>query len=296
VEVVSGFYYPVGREVHQIHGQVILPPGYRLYRLLPRVKVKLTRGISNPKWSSSLDLSSSRNIAKLLIGIIQLLFACATLYRSRGSQLEKYGYAAFGLTVIPYAAMTLVNFLAGFVTPEFTHLFVVRSKYLEEAKGKGGFFDGTFGELDEDQEEYQTQIDETSHVHSLSVSAIGRFKYRKSTRVEYLCHRLASGLVVAAFVVPYLITLGLTEFKPQESTLAQRAWTMSWLVADQFTGVTWAISVRIVAIFYTRGHDAIPRIVYTVVCAVFCGSIAAAIGGYVTIAKMMQEFGNCMNI
>jgi len=296
VEVVSSFYYPVAREVDQIHGQVILPPGYRLYKLLPGVKVKLTRGISNPKWSSSLDLSSSRNIAKLLIGIIQLLFACATLYRSRGSQLEKYGYAAFGLTVIPYAAMTLVNFLAGFVTPEFTHLFVVRSKYLEEAKGKGGFFDGTFGEPDEDQEEYQTRIDETSHVHSLSVSAIGRFKYRRLTRVEYLCQCLASGLVVVAFVVPYLITLGLTEFKPQESTLAQRAWTMSWLVADQFTGVTWAISVRIVAIFYTRGHDAIPRIVYTVVCAVFCGSIAAAIGGYVTIAKMMQEFGNCMNI
>lgn len=52
---------------------------------------------------STVALSCSYNLVRVLASIIQLVFAVSTLYRTRGDQIERYGYAAFGLTVMPYA-------------------------------------------------------------------------------------------------------------------------------------------------------------------------------------------------
>lgn len=48
------------------------------------------------------SLSSSYSFVKGTIAIIQVLYASATVYKAtRGPQIDQYGFAAFGLTVIP---------------------------------------------------------------------------------------------------------------------------------------------------------------------------------------------------
>jgi hypothetical protein len=48
------------------------------------------------------SLSSSYSIVKATIAIVQVLYASATVYKAtQGPEIDQYGYAAFGLTVIP---------------------------------------------------------------------------------------------------------------------------------------------------------------------------------------------------
>jgi len=79
-------------------------------------------------------LSNTYSIPQIVVAIIQVTAGSITLYRSRGYQLERYGYAAFGLTVVPYVIMSLVNLLGNLVTPDYPKLYMVRSRELEEAE------------------------------------------------------------------------------------------------------------------------------------------------------------------
>jgi hypothetical protein len=93
------------------------------------------------------DICNSYNGIKGLASLIQLGYAIVTLYRSRGDQIEQYGYAAFGLTVVQYAVVSVVNLLANILTPDYPALYMVRSEVMKEAEGRGGKFDGTIGEI-----------------------------------------------------------------------------------------------------------------------------------------------------
>jgi len=70
------------------------------------------------------------------------------LHRIRGDQIAKYGYASFGLTVIPYAIMSFINLLANVLTPDYSSYCLVRSEVLKEAKRRGKF-NGIVGGLEE---------------------------------------------------------------------------------------------------------------------------------------------------
>ncbi|KAI8247765.1 hypothetical protein K4K53_001448 [Colletotrichum sp. SAR 10_77] len=61
-----------------------------------------------------------------------LIFAISTLYRTRGDQIERYGYAAFGLTVIPYAWMSLINLVGNAICPQYDKIYVVSSRALRD--------------------------------------------------------------------------------------------------------------------------------------------------------------------
>lgn len=57
-------------------------------------------------------LSSSYSVVKTVIAIIQILYATFTLYKAiKGPQIKEYGYAAFGLTVVPYVPSSHLNFV-----------------------------------------------------------------------------------------------------------------------------------------------------------------------------------------
>lgn len=47
----------------------------------------------------------------------QALYAIFTLFNSHGNQIDRYGEATFGLTVVPYVVMSLLNLFANLVTP-----------------------------------------------------------------------------------------------------------------------------------------------------------------------------------
>ena len=115
----------------RIHGQCSLPQGYCLVRLPADVSVS-TEG------HEPVDVASSQATAKVILSLTQLGFACATLYRARGSQLQQYGYAAFSLTVMPYAIMSFINLTGNLVMPNYPAIYMVRSEVMEEAKTRGG--------------------------------------------------------------------------------------------------------------------------------------------------------------
>ncbi|KAK3393985.1 hypothetical protein B0H63DRAFT_505775 [Podospora didyma] len=73
-------------------------------------------------------LASSYNVPKLLI--------------------DTYGYAAFGLTVAPYAFMSVVNIFADLFMPEYPALFIVHTPDLDKAIEKGAVVDGVVAEVD----------------------------------------------------------------------------------------------------------------------------------------------------
>ena len=84
-------------------------------------------------------LSSSFNLVKGMVALLQLLYTSFTLYHANGGQVYQYGFAAPGLTVLPYAVMSALNFVASLVAPHYPTLYLVRSKVMEEAERRTGF-------------------------------------------------------------------------------------------------------------------------------------------------------------
>ena len=102
---------------------------------------------------SSPVIGASYSIPKAVIAIAQLIYAVVTLYQSCGNQIDTFGYSAFGLTVIPYALMSLVNLIGNLVTPEYHALHLVASDVMYEAIRRGACFDGVVGRLVPDTED-----------------------------------------------------------------------------------------------------------------------------------------------
>ena len=111
----------------------------------------------------------------MVTSIVQLVLSSVTIYRSRGSQLDQYGYAAFGLTVIPYTFMSLVNFIYVGVVGEYAALTILRTPTMEEANDRlGGQICGEVGILAptnishpgrEDSEKGATDVDEIEELN-----------------------------------------------------------------------------------------------------------------------------------
>jgi hypothetical protein len=126
-----------------IHGVASLPPGYELAilpdntRIIPDAEAK----------AQKVHISSSYNLAQVIVALVQLISSSITLYRTRGDQISQYGYAAFGFTVLPYIIMSIINFVGNMVTPNYESLYLVKSAELEEAEARGGAFDGTLGKI-----------------------------------------------------------------------------------------------------------------------------------------------------
>ena len=74
-------------------------------------------------------MGRSKSIVKGFGSVAQLVFSSITLYRAR----DRYGYAAFGLSVFPYALISFVNLVVIIVGEYSTH-FVLRMAISNEAK------------------------------------------------------------------------------------------------------------------------------------------------------------------
>jgi hypothetical protein len=95
------------------------------------------------------SMPSSYNRTSTVIAIGQILYAAGTIYQTRGDQLSRYGYVAFGLTVTPYIVMSVVNLLGNLLNPEYPESYLVESQIMDEARRRGGKFPCTVGILAE---------------------------------------------------------------------------------------------------------------------------------------------------
>jgi hypothetical protein len=90
-------------------------------------------------WKVTVPVCPTPNMtSKVLVSPAQALYAFYTLYQARGDQVSRYGYAAFGLTVLPYAVMSTIKLIGAFFTPTFDGLYLVQSDTLLEASGRAG--------------------------------------------------------------------------------------------------------------------------------------------------------------
>lgn len=98
---------------------------------------------------SQLNLSCNHPILKIIAAVLQTLYGSYELFRARESQLERYGFAAYSLSIIPYIIMSLVNLMAALIEPEYPTMYLVY--YGGETEPEGGDTCNVIGDdLDED--------------------------------------------------------------------------------------------------------------------------------------------------
>ena len=149
----------VDHENIKLHGYCELAPGYALAYVPQQVKIFARRSSTENQTSKpQTRVSSTHGIPRILFSLIQTVSGGYSLFKARGSQIDRYGYAAFGLTVIPYMVVSVINFLGSMLTSEYETCYVVHSAMMDEMVQRGGIVDGAVGTL----EEYGSGNKETS--------------------------------------------------------------------------------------------------------------------------------------
>jgi hypothetical protein len=215
-------------------------------------------------------LSDNYNILKSGVSLGQAIFACFTLYRTKGDQLSQYGYAAFGLTVAPYAIMSVINLLGSLLCPEYPALYLVDSEPMQEARKHGGTFDGTITNL------------------AIDMQALQQDSYGASYDRNALF--LHTSAIIFGFV-PLLIVGLISKFDAANSTISQRIWLMTWLVFGAVFGpiIEWRRGELM-----SYGESTWSAQLSTIGLAAFYA--APAVGGFVVVGHMIMEYGTCIQL
>ncbi|KAI9867408.1 MAG: hypothetical protein M1813_008966 [Trichoglossum hirsutum] len=130
----------------RIQGVCSLSPGYAICYVPHDMEVR-------PRWRSSntepqLSISSSTNFARVVFSLFQTIAGAYSLYRSQGPQIKKWGYAAYGLTVISYVFVSMINGLGSLASSEYETVVLVHSSVMEEMVGRGGVVEGAVGTME----------------------------------------------------------------------------------------------------------------------------------------------------
>jgi len=263
---------PPMRPGTNIHGEYRLPSGYCLCVVPSNAPLSFARDGSNQIAASGASvvngvpmLASSYNAVKLIVSLIQAIWAVATLYRARGNQIEEYGYAAFGLTVAPYAWMSIVNVIASLSCPNYPAMFMIRTPIMNEAEQAGGAFSG-----------------------ELHVNLGQNQRITKRSRIE---SALVQALMWFLAVVPIIIVGGLSRFAAGNSTAIERGFTMFWLVAGVWYGVLTFGNKLSLFPRYGRLSTSTFKFIWDFVWILFSG--VPAVGGMVVVGMMLHQFGEC---
>lgn len=148
----------VNHEHIKLQGFCDLAPGYALCYIPADMKVypRHTAGVTGwasdaidktPRSEKSLEthIASAHNVPRVIFSIGQTVSGGYALYKARGPQIEQYGFAAFGLTVIPYLLISVINFFGALFTSEYETIFLVHSSIMDEMIERGGRSDGAVG-------------------------------------------------------------------------------------------------------------------------------------------------------
>jgi hypothetical protein len=238
-----------------------------------------------PNGSPRTAIACNYSIVKILVALGQTLFAIATLYETRGNQIDRFGYAAFGLTVTPYAIMSLVNLLGHLICPDYSHMYLVDSSGLATLHrnmpsaesftihGAEVFVDGVVGRI------------------SAKSEAMARRLYSDSddTLESTMVRRLRRFLIAVVLFSPLIIIGALTGFTKGSSSAAQRVWTMSWLVFGMSTPI-------FIELWIKPRYGRHEQVMYFFMLFFLILWSAPAIGGFVVIGEMISIYGVCTKI
>ncbi|KAF2994280.1 hypothetical protein E8E13_003099 [Curvularia kusanoi] len=143
-----------------IHGRVRdLPEDYGLGFLPPNSLFEDDPDGEGKK----MTICSDWSILKVIISMAQLLFAVATLYRTRGDQVNQFGFAAFGLTVIQYALMAFINLVGNLMRAQHPAVYLIQTKTMLLAQQEGAVIEGVVGILRGDFDDGDLHEQETEY-------------------------------------------------------------------------------------------------------------------------------------
>ena len=293
--VGNGFrMVPHGRKVH---GRCVVPQDHYLVELPPNTPLKAyltgaaatgidtdapAPAVGEPRTSDEKPrLAYTHNIPKILVGLFQVVWGTLTLYKSRGSQIELYGYAAFGLSAAPFVFMSCVNIVMALVTPEYPTMYLVHcpdmDRVAENNRGLddvAGTFEGIIAAID-------------TEVPGVRVHADPLF---------------FGGPLFLPYIIGYLVTVcsplaivgGLSRFKAGDwSSSSDRGWMMSWLVV----GAASSLFVRVLYGHAFYGETAARGGANFLCVLLFLVPLwIPAVGGMVTVGKMLKTYGICTRL
>ncbi|KAL8337576.1 hypothetical protein RB598_006463 [Gaeumannomyces tritici] len=215
----------------KIHGVCELPEGYDLVMVQPDAEFEQGD-------EETIALSCHFNVAKSLVSILQLVFSVTALYQAQGSQLERFGYAAYGLSVTPYAWMTLLNLLATLACPEYDRIYIVGSQGLDDLEQR----------LEAAGSEAKKRFQVTGIISRLGPSADERLQAFHKEICEHREHRehrrrflrlipeprlFAVTILVSA--VPLIAIIGISRAQPGQSNDQKHLLVLLWLVYGTFS-------------------------------------------------------------
>lgn len=283
-----------------------LPRGYSLTGLPSSAKIISDVG-DEPGY---MELCSSYNVPKAIIAVLQAIYASITLYRARGDQIQRYGYAAFGLTVLPYLIMSIMNLFATSLLPDYSTLYIVRSLESDEAITAGAQVDGAVGRI------VQSTIEDDmfpasnayeslpciTHVHSkIEVPCYPPIPFEKVRAERWTPGWIYNSILLNIYVfgaVPIAIIGIWTHFHAGKSTIAQRVWTMIWLAMDIGSG-PWIDMLSDKEVPYMLAPTFRPFIfIMRVLFWWYWIALATipAIGGFVVVGQMLRSYGTCVEV
>lgn len=182
----------------KIHGVCQLAPGYALSYVPEDVKIyshiKQYRTVSISRLlglnhTPAIKLASTHDVPRILFSIIQTVSGAYAMYRARGSQIDQYGYAAFGLTVLPYMMVSIVNFIGSLLSSEYETVYLVHSSILDEMRTRGGLCDGVVGTLERPSHQQFVYVEGETDVKLQG----SKMQFTHSPG-ELHCHEVAEGL------------------------------------------------------------------------------------------------------
>ncbi|KAF6818871.1 nacht domain protein [Colletotrichum musicola] len=277
-----------------IHGSYNIPPGYKLQQvkwdatfqkfdeetpspsLTDRQNDSSNTGRNDPLPK---EICCSYNFFQIAASLVQLVFAVMTLYRTRGNQIERYGYAAFGLTVVPYAWMSVINLLGNLLSPQYDTAFIVGSATLNGLRDRNeprdrdvkwsvvectvGILSETNDSTDQHAGNWITRFAQLIQRRFYSLRGSLRllrgllrlfwypfllfFKLQRLfADVEHYRGAITNDFeddlmyMWTISLVPIAVVGGLSRFQPGDSATYQRVWTMLWLVSGQTVGTNTA--------------------------------------------------------
>lgn len=297
--------YEISPAADQIHGSMQLPPGY----IWVTSAMDLVRDIAPMK---DVRLSRSQSGMKMAISIAQLIYSSITIYRTRGDQINHYGYAAFGLSVFPFTIMSLFNFICVGLVGEYASIYAIRTTIMQEAEEQGGRFNGAIGfprKLGENDHPGASTPMEGYDVVLMSMEDeklvvtveehTKKFRFQTDEYdVQELClpsaiddngsdssdvgGALTLFATIPLLIIPHIFIFLLTGYKKNHSTIAQRAWMLSWVCANQLS-----LFFYFMVLIIPRGDQTILQIMWAILFA------SPAIGGYVEVGMMLKQFGSC---
>lgn len=276
-----------------VHGEFWLDRRYYYLAAVPptaNLSLAFDRGSGNITPPDKFEhaeatLASNYNLLKLSISLVQAMWATITIYRARGDQIAHYGYAAFGLTVAPYAFMSIMNSFANMLTPEYPSMFVIRTPTMDQAENKHAFFKGAI---------------KVDPLRARSPkSSLGRLGQHLDRLFLGPDDRFTLGNLLILFVslvlslIPLAVVGILSRFQKGNSTEMERGFTMAWLIVGVVygLGIARGESQLMLWIFGKHRHRHRAKFLGPFFLLLTLG--VPAIGGMVMVGLMMENFGTC---